>query len=193
MIARCTALATTPPRILNLTGTRTLSVRARARAPAPLAPRSRNAATNALACGGGDCARRRGRAARELAGACSAGGRFGLQRGSSARRSAERRSSRAGRPRPRCSGTRQRWSSARPPRLCKGSAPPKRPHQRVAHDSARTSSARGQSCPPPLQVRLLGPPRVPVEQMVAWVGAWVAAGQRSLGKPTKFEARNGRF
>ena len=42
-------------------------------------------------------------------------------------------------------------------------------------------------------VRELGQPRVSVAQMVAWVGAWLGADLKSLGKPTKFEARNGRF
>ena len=39
----------------------------------------------------------------------------------------------------------------------------------------------------------LGEPSVSVEQMVAWVGAWVQEGGRSLGKPTKFESREGKF
>jgi nucleoside-diphosphate-sugar epimerase len=39
----------------------------------------------------------------------------------------------------------------------------------------------------------LGQPRVSVAQMLAWVSAWVESGHKSLGKPTKFEARNGRF
>ena len=39
----------------------------------------------------------------------------------------------------------------------------------------------------------LGEPSVSVEQIVAWVGAWVQEGGRSLGKPTKFESREGKF
>ena len=39
----------------------------------------------------------------------------------------------------------------------------------------------------------LGPPQVSVSQMVSWVGAWVGAELSSLGKPTKFEARDGKF
>ena len=42
-------------------------------------------------------------------------------------------------------------------------------------------------------VAALGRPAVGVGQMVGWVGRWVAAGRRSLGKPTKFESRSGRF
>lgn len=37
------------------------------------------------------------------------------------------------------------------------------------------------------------PPEVATEQMLEWVAAWVEQGGASLGKPTKFEARDGRF
>jgi nucleoside-diphosphate-sugar epimerase len=39
----------------------------------------------------------------------------------------------------------------------------------------------------------LGPPRVPADQLIEWVAGWVAGGGRSLGKPTKFESRDGTF
>lgn len=41
--------------------------------------------------------------------------------------------------------------------------------------------------------RLFGYPRIPLKQMVAWVAEWVAAEQRMLGKPTKFEKRDGKY
>lgn len=41
--------------------------------------------------------------------------------------------------------------------------------------------------------RLLGSPRVGVEPMLSWITAWVAGGGRVLGKPTKFQVRDGRF
>lgn len=41
--------------------------------------------------------------------------------------------------------------------------------------------------------RLLGPPRVPLATMIDWVADWVARGGASLGKPTHFEARDGRY
>ena len=41
--------------------------------------------------------------------------------------------------------------------------------------------------------RLLGPPRVPVEQVLRWTAAWVAAGKENLGKPTHFQARDGKY
>ena len=41
--------------------------------------------------------------------------------------------------------------------------------------------------------RLFGYPRVPLKQMVAWVADWIAHGQRLLGKPTKFEKRDGHY
>lgn len=39
----------------------------------------------------------------------------------------------------------------------------------------------------------LGPPRVPADQLIEWVVDWVASGGRLLNKPTKFEARDGKF
>jgi len=40
---------------------------------------------------------------------------------------------------------------------------------------------------------LFGLPRVGLGQMVAWVADWVRRGGPTLGKPTKFQARDGRF
>ncbi len=44
-----------------------------------------------------------------------------------------------------------------------------------------------------LCVSLLGPPEVPLARLLDWVAEWVAKGGRSLGKPTHFEATDGRF
>jgi nucleoside-diphosphate-sugar epimerase len=41
--------------------------------------------------------------------------------------------------------------------------------------------------------RLFGPPATSLDQMVDLVADWVAAGGRSLGKPTRFEEREGAF
>jgi nucleoside-diphosphate-sugar epimerase len=41
--------------------------------------------------------------------------------------------------------------------------------------------------------RSFGPPRVGLEQMARWIAEWVAAGGRTLSKPTKFQVRDGRF
>lgn len=41
--------------------------------------------------------------------------------------------------------------------------------------------------------QLYGYPRVAVRQMIEWVADWVRRGGASLGKPTHFEARDGRF
>ncbi len=41
--------------------------------------------------------------------------------------------------------------------------------------------------------RLFGPPAVPLEAMLDWVADWVANDGPSLGKPTKFEVRDGDF
>lgn len=41
--------------------------------------------------------------------------------------------------------------------------------------------------------KLFGHPRVSVAQMLAWTADWVSRGGASLGKPTHFEARDGKF
>jgi hypothetical protein len=41
--------------------------------------------------------------------------------------------------------------------------------------------------------QLFGRPRVCAEQMIEWIADWVARGGASLGKPTHFESRDGRF
>lgn len=41
--------------------------------------------------------------------------------------------------------------------------------------------------------RLYGYPTVPLRELVAWVGRWVAGGGRQLGKATKFQQRDGKF
>ena len=40
---------------------------------------------------------------------------------------------------------------------------------------------------------LLGPPEVSLDRLVHWTADWVARGGRDLGKPTHFEATDGRF
>jgi nucleoside-diphosphate-sugar epimerase len=44
-----------------------------------------------------------------------------------------------------------------------------------------------------LSHRLFGYPRVPVQQVIAWTADWVMRGGESLGKPTHFETRDGKF
>lgn len=44
-----------------------------------------------------------------------------------------------------------------------------------------------------LGYRLFGHPQVSVQQMVRWIADWVMRGGESLGKPTHFESRDGRF
>jgi hypothetical protein len=41
--------------------------------------------------------------------------------------------------------------------------------------------------------RALHPPGVNLDTILAWVAHWVTHGGNSLGKPTKFEVRDGRF
>ncbi|MCS7062366.1 MAG: NAD(P)-dependent oxidoreductase [Anaerolineae bacterium] len=41
--------------------------------------------------------------------------------------------------------------------------------------------------------RLFGYPRITLMQMIEWTAAWIGRGGRSLGKPTHFETRNGRY
>ncbi len=40
---------------------------------------------------------------------------------------------------------------------------------------------------------LLGRPRVPVERLIGWIADWQARGGPTLGKPTKFQVRDGKF
>ena len=41
--------------------------------------------------------------------------------------------------------------------------------------------------------RLFGKPRVPLAQMIDWVADWIERGQPSLGKPTHFSTRDGKY
>jgi hypothetical protein len=41
--------------------------------------------------------------------------------------------------------------------------------------------------------RLFGYPRVPAQQMIEWMAAWLRHGGPTLGKPTHFEVRDGKF
>jgi len=40
---------------------------------------------------------------------------------------------------------------------------------------------------------LLGRPQVSVKDMIPWVTDWLTGGGTTLGKPTHFEAKDGRF
>jgi nucleoside-diphosphate-sugar epimerase len=42
-------------------------------------------------------------------------------------------------------------------------------------------------------VKLFGPPIVDTAQLIAWTADWVARAMPSLGKPTKYEVRDGRY
>jgi hypothetical protein len=41
--------------------------------------------------------------------------------------------------------------------------------------------------------RLFGPPTVPSARLLDWVATWLDAGNPTLGRPTKFEVRDGRY
>jgi nucleoside-diphosphate-sugar epimerase len=41
--------------------------------------------------------------------------------------------------------------------------------------------------------RLYGYPRVPLQQILRWTAAWIQQGGQTLGKPTHFETRDGKF
>ena len=41
--------------------------------------------------------------------------------------------------------------------------------------------------------RLFGYPRVPIQQLLEWIADWLSRGGELLGKPTKFQVRDGRF
>jgi hypothetical protein len=42
-------------------------------------------------------------------------------------------------------------------------------------------------------VKLFGLPIVDTAQLIAWTADWVARSMPSLGKPTKYEVRDGRY
>ena len=42
-------------------------------------------------------------------------------------------------------------------------------------------------------VKLFGLPIVDTEQLIAWTADWVSRSMPSLGKPTKYEVRDGRY
>jgi len=42
-------------------------------------------------------------------------------------------------------------------------------------------------------IGLFGAPRVPLALMIDWVADWVSGGGQSLGKPTHFDTRDGRY
>lgn len=44
-----------------------------------------------------------------------------------------------------------------------------------------------------LSQELLGPPRVPLETLLDWQADWIRRGGASLGKPTHFETRDGKY
>lgn len=54
-----------------------------------------------------------------------------------------------------------------------------------AHTALLSNAERG--------LKEFGPLRVSTDQLIDWVADWVARGGRSLGKPTHFESRDGRF
>jgi nucleoside-diphosphate-sugar epimerase len=41
--------------------------------------------------------------------------------------------------------------------------------------------------------RLYGPPRIPLQQLIQWTARWIKQGGQTLGKPTHFETRDGKF
>jgi len=56
------------------------------------------------------------------------------------------------------------------------------------HEAEDALVSNGQRCH-----RLFGYPSVSVQQMIEWIADWVRRGGASLGKPTHFEARDGKY
>jgi nucleoside-diphosphate-sugar epimerase len=56
-----------------------------------------------------------------------------------------------------------------------------------------TESAVGWVSNASRMVAELGAPRVPLDRMIGWTADWLARGGASLGKPTHYEVRDGRF
>jgi nucleoside-diphosphate-sugar epimerase len=90
-----------------------------------------------------------------------------------------------------------------PPRVLNLAGPELLSVRRVAEDFGRLLDRpvtfRGHEAPDALlsnaqeSHRLFGYPRVTVPQMIHWIADWVRRGGSSLGKPTHFEDREGRF
>jgi hypothetical protein len=52
-------------------------------------------------------------------------------------------------------------------------------------DALLSNAARG--------IELLGRPTVSPEQVIRWIAGWLRRGGETLGKPTHFESRDGKF
>lgn len=58
----------------------------------------------------------------------------------------------------------------------------------TGEEQANAILSNGQRCH-----RLYGYPTVPIDTVIDWAAAWVRSGGATLGKPTKFEVRDGKF
>src|SRR5262245_8226639 len=58
------------------------------------------------------------------------------------------------------------------------------------HGTELDTACLGNAAP---ALRLFGPPKVSAEQLIEWVADWVKRGGETLGKPTHFEVRDGKF
>jgi nucleoside-diphosphate-sugar epimerase len=71
--------------------------------------------------------------------------------------------------------------------------------QRLGHLLGATPILEGAEAPDALlsdttfAQSLFGPPTISTDVLIQWVASWVAHGGTRLGKPTKFEVRDGRF
>ncbi len=63
-----------------------------------------------------------------------------------------------------------------------------RPVTFEGHESPTALISNGQ-----LGHRLFGYPRVSIEHVIRWIANWVIHGGATLGKPTHFETRDGKF
>ena len=61
----------------------------------------------------------------------------------------------------------------------------------VQFDGTELSTA--QLSNPACACQLLGPPSIPLAEVLRWTAHWVMRGGASLNKPTHFEARNGKY
>jgi nucleoside-diphosphate-sugar epimerase len=69
----------------------------------------------------------------------------------------------------------------------------------LASRLGREAKLRGTEAPTALLsdasacARLFGPPTVSLDTLLDWTADWVRRGGRSLGRPTHYERRDGRF
>ena len=93
--------------------------------------------------------------------------------------------------------------AASPPAVLNVTGPETISIREVAHQFGRlfgkaprivgTENGRGYLSNAARAKELFGPPSVPLERLISWIAHWIQAGGENLGKPTHFEAQDGKY